>query len=465
MGKTLNKFLIIGFLTFLSTGSANANIKEPGYVDIKNSCGNGFEEARNKARGYFLKKNNKKLKTLVYGSCSSSGHNWWWSVDKDLENLHKKVYKSCTLLSNQSGNGECFLYSVNNKVEWKYDPEKISITLKQRTSKFDLPQVEWTWDGDYRYTQIPSKIGSINVLGYHGVPKADVSDIKKAMQQAAKYLTGKPMVDVYALLWHSSRSDLREVAKDWCAIANKHGAWCLKEGGGFGFDNPDVASGFYQVESSVGLIEGTQGWWNLGKSDSGPVTIAMHEYFHVHQFLLLKSFEDEQRIGIPDGEDIFVPQWIIEGGATYFAINMVGYYGYRDHRVYMSQILDELFDEQIKPALRRGVTLSLKDHETRQSIDKIRAKVDTNMHYQGGAWAHALLAHLNQSNNGVFHSFYKDLAEMERDARSNGRPNTGWKDSFKANFGRSVETFYEEFTDFLSWSKQRKLRILLNAGQ
>jgi len=50
-------------------------------------------------------------------------------------------------------------------------------------------------------------------------------------------------------------------------------------------------------------------------------------------------------------------------------------------------------------------------------------------------------------------------------AISNGRPNTGWKDLFKANFGRSVETFYEEFTDFMSWSKQQKLRILLNAGQ
>ena len=342
----------------------------------------------------------------------------------------------------------------------------LPVKLKASEPEFHLPQVEWTKDGDYRYAQIPRKSGGIRVLGYQGVPIADVSDIKKAMQQSAKYLTGQTMVDVYVLLWHSSRSNLHEVAKDWCAIANKHDALCLKEGGGFGFDNPDVASGGYEVEGSVGLIEGTQGWWKLGKFDSGPVTIAMHEYFHVHQNLLLNWFEDEHRIGVPSNDGrIFLPTWIEEGGATYFATNMLGYYGYQNYREYMSKLLDQLFDEQVKPALRRGVILSLKDHETSQSIDKIREKADTNMQYQGGAWAHALLAHLNQSNNGAFHSFYKDLAEMERDARNNGRPDTGWKDSFKANFGRSVETFYQEFTDFMSWSKQRKLAILLNAGQ
>jgi len=57
----------------------------------------------------------------------------------------------------------------------------------------------------------------------------------------------------------------------------------------------------------------------------------------------------------------------------------------------------------------------------------------------------------------AFHDFYKDLAEMERDACSNGLANTGWKDSFKANFGRSVGTFYQEFADFMTWNKSRKV--------
>ena len=121
----MKKLLGIVVLVLLwCSNNANAGLEEPGNINIHNDCIKGFEEARAEARAYYLKKQNKKLQTVVYGSCNFNGrYRWQWNWEKstNLKELHKKSYEQCSKHSKKISNGECFLYSVNDEVVWKFD--------------------------------------------------------------------------------------------------------------------------------------------------------------------------------------------------------------------------------------------------------------------------------------------------------------------------------------------------------
>jgi len=77
----------------------------------------------------------------------------------------------------------------------------------------------------------------------------------------------------------------------------------------------------------------------------------------------------------------------------------------------------------------------------------------------------AYLSHLTGSNKAVFIDYFVNLAENERDASQSGKVGTGWKKSFREVFGMSVEAFYQEFDNFMTWSESKQMAILMTPGK
>ena len=117
----MKKLLAIFILFFISYGAANAGVKEPGKIDSL-LCVTGAMDAYKETHEY-LKKNPKK-NTVIYMACDNGEYNWNWRQGKNLESLHKKSFKECTKYAKQGGNGECFLFSINNEVVWELSEQK-----------------------------------------------------------------------------------------------------------------------------------------------------------------------------------------------------------------------------------------------------------------------------------------------------------------------------------------------------
>ena len=131
----MKKFLATLILSFICY-AADAAVKEPGKIDSV-QCATGGLEAYREALNY-LEKNPKK-NTVVYLACDTndySNYNWNWRHGKNLEKLHKKSYKDCLKNAKKYGTGDCFLFSVNDKVVWELSEEKAKI-LNTLVAKID----------------------------------------------------------------------------------------------------------------------------------------------------------------------------------------------------------------------------------------------------------------------------------------------------------------------------------------
>ena len=105
--------------------------------------------------------------------------------------------------------------------------------------------------------------------------------------------------------------------------------------------------------------------------------------------------------------------------------------------------------------------------ESLDDLDRLTQQLGhcPHLQYEGGAWAIDYLSHLTGSNKAAFVDYYINLAESERSASQNGKAGTGWKKSFKEAFGMSVETFYQKFDDFMTWSESKQMAILMKPGK
>ena len=112
---------------------------------------------------------------------------------------------------------------------------------------------------------------------------------------------------------------------------------------------------------------------------------------------------------------------MIEGGADYFAYNVMGKYKWREYEDWMEEIRGEAKDE-ISRGKKKGIKVILKNYATESQIDKMKAKgFYAHFQYDGGAWANAYLRYLKGTNKGVFTNYYKDIAELERTWRKKGK--------------------------------------------
>jgi hypothetical protein len=322
-------------------------------------------------------------------------------------------------------------------------------------------------DYDY-FKRVASGKERIIIPVYRGVPAKTRRLMKRAITQSYRVLGKRPIANTYALYWHTEKSNLTKVAKKWCAVAGRKGKElkrCMKEGGGWddGFKTANLAAAVYETATRLGLMESTEGNWQNSDNNFHAKT-ASHEYFHVYQTMMQYYFEKEDRIGIPQKrarEDMHGgPVWMIEGGADYFAYNVMGKYKWRDYKEWMEEILIEAKSEIVR-GKKKGIKVTLRNYSKDSQLDKYKAKgLFPHFHYDGGAWAMAYLRYLSGSNKGVFTNYYKDIAELERTWRKKGRMNYGWQMSFKKNFGMTVNQFYTKFNRFMKWPTSKQMRIL-----
>ena len=94
-------FLIFTFLILnvLFSGYAYAGVNEPGVTSIKGECAGAFKYHYKKHIEKSLKKiKEKKTNFVLYASCDSGSYSYAYNKGKDLEKLHKKVYKKCIII-------------------------------------------------------------------------------------------------------------------------------------------------------------------------------------------------------------------------------------------------------------------------------------------------------------------------------------------------------------------------------
>ena len=130
----MKKFLAILVLAFLYSSNANAGVNEPG-TGLLGKCEGAFKWEHKKLKKIYLEKN-KKINVVLYGACTSDRYAFGHHKGKNLEKVIKKTYKICMKYAKKFTPGEdCFLYSVNEEVVWKYDKAKESVKTKEKLAK------------------------------------------------------------------------------------------------------------------------------------------------------------------------------------------------------------------------------------------------------------------------------------------------------------------------------------------
>ena len=130
----MKKFLVIVVLAFLFSGNANAGVNEPG-TGLLGKCEGAFKWEHKKLKKIYLEKD-KKINVVLYGACTSDRYAFGHHKGKNLEKVLKKTYKICMKYAKKFTPGEdCFLYSVNEEVVWKYDKAKESVKTKEKLAK------------------------------------------------------------------------------------------------------------------------------------------------------------------------------------------------------------------------------------------------------------------------------------------------------------------------------------------
>lgn len=276
-------------------------------------------------------------------------------------------------------------------------------------------------DYDYFKRVSPGKERLI-VPAYRGVSAKTRRLMKRAITQSYKALGKRSIANTYALYWHTKKSNLTKVAKKWCSVAGRKGRHlkrCLTEGGGWdkGFKTTNIGSAVFETATRQGLMEATEDTWGETNVNFHAKTAA-HEYFHAYQTMMQHYFEKEGRIGIPrkqTNDDMHLgPVWMGEGGADYFAYNVMGKHKWRDYEEWMEDALRDA-KQEIARGKKKGIKVILKNYATDSQLDKMIAKgFRPHFQYDGGAWANAYLRYLTGTNKGVFTNYYKDIAELER---------------------------------------------------
>jgi len=150
----MKKLLGILVLAFLFSGNANAGVNEPG-TGFLGKCKGALKWEHKKLKKIYLEKD-KKINVILYASCNAVYWGWGIKKGKNLEALHKKAYKSCLKAAKKRTPGEdCYLYSVNEEVVWKYDEAK---WLAQDEAKYEAKKAKEKTELE-KITQIDKKPG------------------------------------------------------------------------------------------------------------------------------------------------------------------------------------------------------------------------------------------------------------------------------------------------------------------
>ena len=130
--KKIILFLILLFFSF--SNYSQAEIKEPGKINSL-KCTIGALDAYFELQENLEKK--PKHKGVVYLACDTSTgeYSWTWQSSKTIEKAHTKAFKNCSKNSKKKGNGECYLFSLNEKIVWELSEDKMENLLKIHSKK------------------------------------------------------------------------------------------------------------------------------------------------------------------------------------------------------------------------------------------------------------------------------------------------------------------------------------------
>ena len=144
----MKKFLTLLALCLFWYDIGNAGLEQPGPGEDNNiSCIIGALDAYKEAQEYLIK--NPKKNAVVYMSCSGGRWQWNWRAGKKLKSIHKKSFKECTKHSNKAGTGECFLFSTNDKINWKLNDYAKKVVNKTLTGKKEHNEETYVLEQSY----------------------------------------------------------------------------------------------------------------------------------------------------------------------------------------------------------------------------------------------------------------------------------------------------------------------------
>ena len=145
---SMKKLLGILVLSLLWFNNVNAGLKQPGPgQDNSTSCIIDTLDAYKEVQEYLIK--NPKNYAVVYMSCNSGRWSWNWKGGKKLESVHKKSFKACTKNSKKNGTGECFLFSINDEINWKLNDYTQKVVNKTLNKKTEHNEGKYVRDGGY----------------------------------------------------------------------------------------------------------------------------------------------------------------------------------------------------------------------------------------------------------------------------------------------------------------------------
>ena len=191
-------------MSLLWFDNVNAGLKQPGPgKDNSTSCIIDTLDAYKEVQEYIIK--NPKNYAVVYMSCKSGRWSWNWKGGKKLESVHKKSFKACTKNSKKNGTGECFLFSINDEINWKLNDYSQKVVNKTLNKKTEHNEGKYVSDGSYIIDSSSEhfvKYKEQNKLTYknpeddiHGRSLYDLEDITDEYQVHAIYILASDSKD------------------------------------------------------------------------------------------------------------------------------------------------------------------------------------------------------------------------------------------------------------------------------
>ena len=312
----------------------------------------------------------------------------------------------------------------------------------------------------YSYVwQTEEGMSKICVNSYAGVSDQAKALINQVLIEASNKLG--QLVPVNITAYYNGISDLELVMANWKALK--------MDPNGFEPSDYTAAAGveFSNIHNG-GQGELSQGIWELEEAKK----IIYHEFFHIHQNSHKFYFEDTNNFGWDESRivdrsssnyiPLVGPVWLEEGGADFAAIMLSSERNWIDLKSFFTSVLDEA-REVISEAQTREDIVSLEDYNTSDNIRRFESSENPTgttrlfaYQYTGGSLAHLYILRTGRAtfDNMIF-DYFTNLAELEREHYGEG-----YKYSFEAYYGISLEDFYMEFDEFMLKSREEQLTIL-----
>ena len=321
-------------------------------------------------------------------------------------------------------------------------------------------------EGDYSYYtygwQSDGSDQNSCVNAYNGVTAEGISLVEAVLDDAKEKLG--QILPVNTWIFHTQKTESDNICSDYSAFTDDSSCFELR---------PTAAATVTQyVLHNGGNFLLSEGFWGDPEQNGAGYKVAYHEYFHIHQNSHKFYFDATENFGInmtqfrkvDENEDVNLvgPVWLEEGGAEFAGVWYSSLKGWVDYKQYWTDYLDEA-RSVIADAASRDDIVSLKDYETRYSIEKVESSQNSTgtprefaYAYSAGGLAHIYLIKKGLANlNDLMIEYYKRLAELERE-----HVGEGYKYAFEKYFGMPLDDFYTEFDDFMLKSRAEQLSIL-----